>query len=366
MELIKQQLNVLMYDFTLKNIEDVEIDDLLMGDDGTYRRVISKINNYGKIYKIHQTSGEDYYTNGKHTLVLKKSETAKRPFGNITKKGTFRHPNGRLASYKDYEKINISDFIQKSSVFRKNFFTFKPEMIYRKEKEVYIEPYLLGIWLGDGFASTTSIISMDDEIIKYIYEYANRNNLSVKKIERNWEKADVYKLNRPLIKKTRKNEFLENLRKYNLINNKHIPQEYINNSERVRIELMAGLIDTDGSLSSNNVYEFYQKSYDFIRDVKVIADSLGFRTSLRERKNCTCNGKNYGTHYRLSISGDLWRIPCKVKRKKVTKNMLSKNKDWRVSMIKPIEIGDGKYTEIKVDGNGNYLLGDFTIAHNSI
>lgn len=46
--------------------------------------------------------------------------------------------------------------------------------------------------------------------------------------------------------------------------------------------------------------------------------------------------------------------------------MLSKNKDWRVSMIKPIEIGDGEYTEIKVDGNGNYLLGDFTIAHNSI
>ena len=129
---------------------------------------------------------------------------------------------------------------------------------------------------------------------------------------------------------------------------------------------MAGLIDTDGSLSNNKVYEFYQKSYNFIRDVKIIADSLGFRTGLREKKNCTCNGKNYGTHYRLSISGDLWRIPCKVKRKKVTKDMLSKNKDWRVSMIKPIEIGDGEYTEIKVDGNGNYLLGDFTIAHNSI
>lgn len=39
---IKQQLNVLMYDLTLKKMEDVKIGDLLMGDDGTYRRVISK------------------------------------------------------------------------------------------------------------------------------------------------------------------------------------------------------------------------------------------------------------------------------------------------------------------------------------
>lgn len=363
---IKQQLNVLMYDLTLKKMEDVKIGDLLMGDDGTYRRVISKTNKYGKIYNIHQTSGEDYFTNGEHTLVLKKSETAKRPYGNITKKGTLRHPNGRLASYEDYENMNIIDFLQKSLTFRENFFTFKPTTIHCEEKEVYIDPYLLGIWLGDGFARNTSIISMDDEIIKYIYEYADKNNLSVSKLERNWEKADVYKLNRPLVNRTKKNELLENLRRYDLINNKHIPKEYINNSERVRIELMAGLIDTDGSLSKNKVYEFYQKSYNFIRDVKIIADSLGFRTGLHEKKNCTCNGKNYGTHYRLSISGDLWRIPCKVKRKKVTKDMLSKNKDWRVSMIKPIEIGDGEYTEIKVDGNGNYLLGDFTLAHNSI
>ena len=110
---IKQQLNVLMYDLTLKKIEDVKIGDLLMGDDGTYRRVISKTNKYGKIYNIKQTSGEDYFTNGEHTLVLKKSETAKRPYGNITKKGTLRHPNGRLASYEDYENMNIIDFLQK-------------------------------------------------------------------------------------------------------------------------------------------------------------------------------------------------------------------------------------------------------------
>lgn len=86
MEITEQKLNVLMYDFTLKSIKDVEIGDLLMGDDGTYRKVISKENKYGKIYKIHQTSGEEYFTNGEHTLVLKKSETAKKPYGNLTKK----------------------------------------------------------------------------------------------------------------------------------------------------------------------------------------------------------------------------------------------------------------------------------------
>lgn len=366
MEITEQKLNVLMYDFTLKSIKDVEIGDLLMGDDGTYRKVISKENKYGKIYKIHQTSGEEYFTNGEHTLVLKKSETAKKPYGNLTKKGTFRHPNGQFPSYGDYENMNMINFLQKSKTFRENFFSYKPAIIHRVEKDVYLEPYFLGLWLGDGFANTTSIISMDKEIIDYLYEYADKNNLSINKFERDWEKADVYKLNRPLVNRTKKNELLEGLRKYDLINNKHIPQEYINNSEKVRMELLAGLLDTDGTLQSTSYYEFYQKSYDFIRSVKIIADSLGFRTNLREKINCVCKGKNYGTHYRLSISGDLWRIPCRVGRKKVTEDMLSKNKDWRVSLIEPTELGEGEYTEIKVDGNGNYLLGDFTIAHNSV
>ena len=68
--------------------------------------------------------------------------------------------------------------------------------------------------------------------------------------------------------KTGYNIFTDILRKFNLVNNKHIPHVYKCNSRENRLRLLAGLIDTDGSLDTNrdNSYDFIQKNYIEIID----------------------------------------------------------------------------------------------------
>lgn len=61
---------ILMADLSVKSIEDVIEGDLLMGDDSKPRKVLSLHRGYGKLYKVKQASGDDYYVNEDHVLVL--------------------------------------------------------------------------------------------------------------------------------------------------------------------------------------------------------------------------------------------------------------------------------------------------------
>lgn len=159
------------------------------------------------------------------------------------------------------------------------------------------------------------------------------------------------------------NPFTTALGKYNLLGNKHIPQDYISNSEEVRLKLLAGLLDTDGTMDRNG-YDIIQKRENLAHQIKFIADSLGFRTSLTT-KQARIGDKDYGIVYRVFINGDVWRIPCKVKRKIVLQENCHKNKDWHVSQvtIEKSEIGD--WCGIQLDGNQRYLHADGTVTHNS-
>jgi phage terminase large subunit len=159
------------------------------------------------------------------------------------------------------------------------------------------------------------------------------------------------------------NPFLDKLRGYNLIDNKHIPQEYISNSEEVRLELLAGLLDTDGCMSRNG-YEIIQKRKELAKQIKYIADTLGFRTSITE-KRAKIYDKDCGLVYRVFINGDVWRIPCKVERKKVYKDEVRKNKDWHLSQLSIEYAGKGEWCGIHLDGNQRYIHSDGTVTHNS-
>ena len=66
---------VLMYDGTTKNVEDVQVGEVVMGDDSTPRNVVELCHNTEPMYKIIPTKGEGYTVNESHKLVLKHSIT---------------------------------------------------------------------------------------------------------------------------------------------------------------------------------------------------------------------------------------------------------------------------------------------------
>lgn len=336
---------VIMADLTIKQIKDIRAGELVMGDDGTPRTVLATMSGRSEMYCVHQTSAEDYYVNDAHIISLRKSKSS--------------IADGRYNDYAEFTDMRVTDFASASKRFREHFRGYKVSSIPYKETEVKIEPYLLGVWLGDGTSVFPQITTPDEEIKQYLREYADSHGMRLavngeKGLAQTFRLAKVGGLTNPL---------MDALREYDLIDNKHIPQEYISNSERVRLELLAGLLDTDGHQERNG-YEIIQKNKTLARQIKYIADTLGFRTSISTRRTKIYD-KDCGEAYRVFINGDTWRIPCKVARKQVVQGNVHKNKDWRLSQLSIEPVGVGDWCGICLDGNQRYLHSDGTVTHNS-
>lgn len=350
---------VIMADLTVKKLKDLREGDLLMGDDFTPRRVLETLSGRSQMYRVHQTSGEDYFVNAEHILTLKHSESAKQDRGNLTRAGTYRRPNGRYGAYGDVADISISDFVGKSKRFQTHFRGFKAGSIPYVQSPVEIEPYLLGLWLGDGTAILPNITNPEEEVAHWLNNYCQSNKL---RLNGEWRNG-AYHFRIVGDGSIRGNSFLNALKEYGLIGNKHIPQCYISNSEEVRLQLLAGLLDSDGYMARNG-YEITQKDKALTKQIKFIADTLGFRTSLVSKK-ARCGKKDCGIVYRLHINGDVWRIPCRVSRKIVRESDCRKNKDWRLSQVSVESVGIGDWCGVILDGNHRYLHADGTVTHNS-
>jgi superfamily II DNA or RNA helicase len=163
------------------------------------------------------------------------------------------------------------------------------------------------------------------------------------------------------------NPFTKFLHTWNLYGNKHIPHIYKCNSREVRLQLLAGLIDSDGYYS-NKCFDIVLKSEKLLDDVIYLARSLGFAAYKKEcQKTCTNakNGPKTGTYYRTTISGiGVEKIPTKVLRKKAEPRL--QIKDVLMTRIIPTSIGMGTYYGFEIDGNRRFLLGDFTVTHNTV
>lgn len=357
---LKTGTKIIMADASLRKIEEIQKEDKVMGPDGLPRLVLSTTKGVSELYKIKQSPAIDYIVNSEHILSLKKSNNSKKPY-DLLPSGKYRHPNGRYPSWPDITNIKVTEALKQSKRWGEHFRGYKCECLPFPQQKIDIDPYFLGVWLGDGTGRELRITTADKEIVDSCKRYAKSfgGNISINGKSDNKAKDIGF-----LIKKGRINPLWQRFKKYNLPDNKHIPSCYIYNSEQSRLALLAGFIDTDGSLK-HNCYNIIQKSESLIKGICLIANTLGFKTNLRKRR-CTCgnNGK-VGDYWALTISGDAWRIPVKIDRKKIDKKDCTPNKDFLVSKIKVEPQGIGEYAGIGIDGDHLFLLEDGTVTHNS-
>jgi replicative DNA helicase len=337
---------VVMFDGTLKNVEDVEVGDQLMGDDSTPRNVLSLARGREKMYWVRQNKGIDYRVNESHILSLKRS------------RNEGKHKNG------DILNIEVRDYNKKSSKFHSNYKGYKVAIDF-EEQVLAIEPYFLGIWLGDGTSSNVSVATQDSEIIEYLSQYAQRLDLQLS-INEQKDKCTMYSITSGQrgVSKFEDTSLQKKLRDLGLLNHKHIPHNYLQNSELNRLELLAGLIDSDGYYDEKyNVFEIVQKSEELTQQIKFLADSLGFRVSLKTKK-AKIKKINYECEvYRLRIVGDLDKIPTKIARKQA--RALQAKRDFQHTGVRVEFDKVDDYYGFTIDGNHLFLLEDMTVTHNT-
>jgi replicative DNA helicase len=334
---------IIMFDGSIKNVEDVKVGDLLMGDDSTPRKVMSLARGREQMYWVRQNKGIDYRVNESHILSLKKSR---------------QEGKGNRG---DVLNISIKDYLEKSNKFKTNYKGYKVAVEF-DEKSLEIAPYFLGIWLGDGTASDVSITTQDEEVIKYLNEYASILGYSVT------ERTQVGKTTQYSIiagGQGHKGISLQGtLRDIGVLNNKHIPEQFLVNSTENRLELLAGLLDSDGHyLIQSNGFEITQKNKRLACQIKYLCDSLGFRTSLKSKKASIASINYETTVWRIRIYGDIDKIPVRIQRKKA--NPWKSIVDWHVTGITVEKDIVDDYYGFEIDGNKLFLLEDMTVTHNT-
>lgn len=329
---------ILMFDASIKLVQDIKQGDILMGADGTPRRVLNTVKGRESLYKIRQTKGEDYVVNESHILSLHCSTD----FGS---KG-IKYKKGEIVN------IGVMDYLNESKTFKAFTKGYKADLTHLAETTVS-NPYLLGLWLADGSSadSRITVYKQDTELLDYL-----RNKEHGYEI---YEHDTTDKNNCFLI--NIKGGFRELLKNKQLKNNKHIPLEYKTASYKQRLELLAGILDGDGYLYHNG-YEIVSKFPALAEDIVYLARSIGLQVTVKDKFSKCQNFK--GAYYkRLFIYGDTAKIPCKLQRKQAKPRQQVKNS--RVTGIKLEELGLGDYYGFQLDGDHLYCLGDFTVTHNT-
>lgn len=129
----------------------------------------------------------------------------------------------------------------------------------------------------------------------------------------------------------------------------NIPHEYKINSKENRLKLLAGIIDTKGTLV-NYEYEITTADINLIEDIIFVARSLGF-SSYRTENGCVIYGNG------------VEEIPVKIESKKINDRQIDKN--HLISDFSVTHVGYGEYFGFKLDGNHLFLLKSFDVVKNT-
>lgn len=337
---------VLMFDGTIKMVQDIVVGDQIMGDDSGPRNILSTCSGRETMYKVLSKKGEGYIVNESHILSLKCSTNTNK---NIKK--------GSVIDISVLDYINLP----KSYHGRGGVYLGYRVPITFSEKPTELDPYLFGYWLGDGASKGTLISTQESGVLKYILNCFIKKHTSLY-LQYTGSKYD-YRINST----QRNNIMMDFLRKYNLINNKHIPQHYKCNSRINQLNLLAGIIDSDGYYH-DNCYEITQKNEKLMDDIVYLARSLGFCAFKKKViKICTNarNGPKPGTYFITNIHGSgLEEIPTKCLRKKAhVRELIRDPLKYRIQLEK---LQEDDYYGFEIDGNRRFVLGDFTVTHNTV
>ena len=320
---------VLLYDGSIVPVENILAGDLLMGPDSQPRRVLSTCRGSGELFQIIPTKGDPWVCNDVHVLTLVETES------------------GRVID------IPLNQYLTKTKTFKHVHKMFAPDygvqFPYREDPSAI--PYFLGYWIGDGTKSLVGIgvSSIDPEVLEECNRVASLYGAHVR------TDGITCPTHHIVTPRGQPNPLLNEMR--NLMGDGDIPQTMLTASREYRFQLLAGILDADGHLA-NGIFEIAQKSVAYATGIAFLARSLGFKVTQSIK---TVNGTDY---VRMCISGDLSRIPNRLPRKQAGPRRQIKNPLRTGFKVEPI--GVGEYAGFELDGDGRFLLGDFTVTHNTV
>ena len=335
---------ILLHDGSVRDVMHIKSGDRLMGPDSRPRTVLTTTPGYGPIVKITPHAGEPWRCNTHHVLTLVRTRN--------------RNPSLRAGDQPtDLTDISVDDYLKRSQRWRHIHQLIKSGPLQFEEPDSAhqlrtMPPYVLGVLLGhhDLAHRTTPAEATNREIVAQLEPYNSSAGLHrhppthrPTRVFSKWPN-DTTDACQPAINR-------------HCAGDQFIPQPYRTAPQADRLELLAGLIDTNGRTDESG-YEYASKSQRLAQDVTFVARSLGMTAQTSPQVN------DRGTYWRVSITGPVHTIPSRVPEQRAP--LRRQQNDPLHSGFTITPDGRAKYYGFTLDGDGRYLLGNFTITHNTV
>lgn len=186
------------------------------------------------------------------------------------------------------------------------------------EQDLPIDPYALGVWLGDGTSKSGHVTSADAEILQHL-------ELAGFAVTKTSARLRYLVGGRPRTRDARSGQYSANdslhsrLRTMGLLRNKHIPRVYLEGSVAQRTALLHGLMDTDGYIDRWGQCAFTTIRRHLAEECRELVASLGFKPVIAE-KRAMLDGRDCGPKYDVTFTPHepVFRLPRKLARQKIT------------------------------------------------
>lgn len=350
---------ILMADGTSKPVELINGGDRVMGGDGTPRTVLTPRLGEDAMYELDIRNRGTLKVNGEHKLILFNPNWS----GN----------HERTMTVNEY--LKLPPYAQS----RSRMCLCAGIESFERATEQIIDPYLMGVFIGDGATNSRqggcpNITTADQEVVDAIYEYAGKVGCSIRVDHKPGNAASTYVFardpeNYTVRNRSVVNNFTDQIRSIGLdkigSGEKFIPDDYKYADISVRRELFAGLMDSDGYLNRNKMYDFVTKSKQLADDVTFVGRSLGLQVHVQKCQKGIKSIGFVGDYYRLGISGNLDEIPVRIPRKKYVPAEKGRHSSHRATFTITKIADRQKYYGFTCDGDHTYLTQSMVRTCNS-
>lgn len=352
-----------------KTIADIHEGDFVFGADGKPVEVLgtSEVFKNRKCYEITFEDGEKIICDENHKWTVQ-TKGGRRRLNYISKSGRKSRciheidKDGNI-TLQTFEMINDFARVRKDGKgIEYKYRVPVPAPVDYPEKELPIDSYVLGVWLGDGDKNDNRIAVGEkdlDTMVDLLKEHG-ANISSVKIFDGKYEirigKNIAYHYN----------DIREGLRNAGVWKNKHIPEEYLTASIEQRFDLLRGLMDTDGNVTKRGQCVFSQKNEVMVKGFSRLLTSLGIKHTVFFHDNIKC-GDVLCSAYKVQFWVDRDHSCFNYKRKtdRLKDHLASRMKYKSIIGIKEVENRDTKCITVNRE-DGLFLCGERnTVTHNS-
>lgn len=282
-----------------RSMGELSVGDKVFGADGALCSVtdVSEVFTDNDCYRIEFTTGEAIIAGAGHEWVVNDLYNDNKPRKATTEylytRGVFTSQNAKRWSI---DKRGIVEF---------------PSRVQP------LDPYVVGYWLGDGdkYSAQITFGAGDESHIRRAF--ASRGlYLGASRVDRRTG-AVTMTFSNVEVGSRRGGSAREALRMMGMVENKHIPEAYLFGDAQQRMELLCGLMDSDGTVATGHGYPrcvFNNTNRALADGVLFLARSLGWKPTIREYV-AKMNGKNKGAVYEVSWTAYRDRAPFLLERK---------------------------------------------------